>query len=157
MWKANGRTDGRRTLTHDKSSHGLWPGELKMWLGFLIYSQKLFSFINGAFPCDTVQFYGAICPIKHWNYAVKIILNYMYFVIIYGRNRFFLFGKNMTFEYVSPPFLYDRSTWVRIEFPVLVKDINITKGVNLKNFIVKLDWWERTFWSSDITEVEGIK
>jgi hypothetical protein len=21
--------DGRRTLTHDKSSHGLWPGELK--------------------------------------------------------------------------------------------------------------------------------
>ena len=33
MWKDNGRTDdGRtdgRTLTHDKSSHGLWPGELK--------------------------------------------------------------------------------------------------------------------------------
>ena len=26
MWKANGRT-----LTHDKSSHGLWPGELKTW------------------------------------------------------------------------------------------------------------------------------
>jgi hypothetical protein len=25
----DGRTDGRRTLTHDKSSHGLWPGELK--------------------------------------------------------------------------------------------------------------------------------
>ena len=24
----DGRTDGR-TLTHDKSSHGLWPGELK--------------------------------------------------------------------------------------------------------------------------------
>jgi hypothetical protein len=23
-------TDGRRTLTHDKSSHGLWPGELKI-------------------------------------------------------------------------------------------------------------------------------
>ena len=23
-------TDGRRTLTHDKSSHGLWPGELKV-------------------------------------------------------------------------------------------------------------------------------
>ena len=22
-------TDGRRTLTHDKSSHDLWPGELK--------------------------------------------------------------------------------------------------------------------------------
>ena len=26
----DGQTDGRRTLTHDKSSHGLWPGELKM-------------------------------------------------------------------------------------------------------------------------------
>jgi hypothetical protein len=25
--------DGRRTLTHDKSSHGLWPGELKIWAG----------------------------------------------------------------------------------------------------------------------------
>ena len=25
----DGRTDGQRTLTHDKSSHGLWPGELK--------------------------------------------------------------------------------------------------------------------------------
>ena len=25
----DGRTDGRQTLTHDKSSHGLWPGELK--------------------------------------------------------------------------------------------------------------------------------
>jgi hypothetical protein len=22
-------TDGQRTLSHDKSSHGLWPGELK--------------------------------------------------------------------------------------------------------------------------------
>ena len=25
----DGRTDGRRTLTHDKSSHDIWPGELK--------------------------------------------------------------------------------------------------------------------------------
>ena len=24
------RTDGRRTPSDDKSSHGLWPGELKM-------------------------------------------------------------------------------------------------------------------------------
>ena len=24
------RTDGRRTRTRDKSSHGLWPGELKI-------------------------------------------------------------------------------------------------------------------------------
>ena len=30
--KLYGRTDGRRTLTHDKSSHGLWPGELKKQL-----------------------------------------------------------------------------------------------------------------------------
>jgi hypothetical protein len=30
-------TDGRRTLTHDKSSHGLWPGELKSSFG----TQKL--------------------------------------------------------------------------------------------------------------------
>ena len=25
----DGRTDERRMLTHDKNSHGLWPGELK--------------------------------------------------------------------------------------------------------------------------------
>jgi hypothetical protein len=33
-------TDGRRMLTHDKSSHGLWPGELKMdlvWKTFKVY------------------------------------------------------------------------------------------------------------------------
>ena len=28
--------DGRRTLSHDKSSHGLWPGELKIFLIFPI-------------------------------------------------------------------------------------------------------------------------
>ena len=29
-FKCEKLTDGRRTLTHDKSSHGLWPGELKI-------------------------------------------------------------------------------------------------------------------------------
>ena len=33
-------TDGRRTLTHDKSSHGLWPGELKMNSLFLSWSKR---------------------------------------------------------------------------------------------------------------------
>ena len=28
-FKCEKLTDGRRMLTHDKSSHGLWPGELK--------------------------------------------------------------------------------------------------------------------------------
>ena len=28
-FKCEKLTDGRRTLPHDKSSHGLWPGELK--------------------------------------------------------------------------------------------------------------------------------
>jgi hypothetical protein len=32
-------SDGRRTLTHDKSSHGLWPGELI--IGKLIFFLKL--------------------------------------------------------------------------------------------------------------------
>ena len=31
-FKCEKLTDGRRTLTHDKSSHGLWPGELKSGL-----------------------------------------------------------------------------------------------------------------------------
>jgi hypothetical protein len=29
-FKCEKLTNGRRTLTHDKSSHGLWPGELKI-------------------------------------------------------------------------------------------------------------------------------
>ena len=29
-FKCEKLTDERRTLTHDKSSHGLWPGELKI-------------------------------------------------------------------------------------------------------------------------------
>jgi hypothetical protein len=29
-FKCEKLTDGRRTLTHYRSSHGLWPGELKM-------------------------------------------------------------------------------------------------------------------------------
>jgi hypothetical protein len=29
-FKCEKLTDGRRTLSHDKSSHGLWPGELKI-------------------------------------------------------------------------------------------------------------------------------
>ena len=33
-FKCEKLTDGRRTLTHDKSSHGLWPGELKKGGGF---------------------------------------------------------------------------------------------------------------------------
>ena len=28
-FKCEKLTDGQRTLTHDKSAHGLWPGELK--------------------------------------------------------------------------------------------------------------------------------
>ena len=35
-------TDGR-TLTHDKSSHGLWPGELKIYILSKNYVSKLFS------------------------------------------------------------------------------------------------------------------
>ena len=30
-FKCEKLTDDGRTLTHDKSSHGLWPGELKNW------------------------------------------------------------------------------------------------------------------------------
>jgi hypothetical protein len=39
--------DGRRTLTHDKSSHGLWPGELTIisqWQ--MAWGQKLTSLIT---------------------------------------------------------------------------------------------------------------
>ena len=38
-------TDGRRTLTHDKSSHGLWPGELKKKI-FDLLLINIFIFSN---------------------------------------------------------------------------------------------------------------
>jgi hypothetical protein len=37
-------TDGR-TLTHDKSSHGLWPGELKKGVLYVSYYTWLFLFV----------------------------------------------------------------------------------------------------------------
>ena len=37
-------TDGRRTLTHDKSSHGLWPGELDK--SYLHVSSIIVLFLN---------------------------------------------------------------------------------------------------------------
>jgi hypothetical protein len=40
----DGRTDRRRTLTHDKSSHGLWPGELKK----RILNDRVFYFLSTA-------------------------------------------------------------------------------------------------------------
>ena len=47
-FKCEKLTDGRWTLTHDKSSHGLWPGELKtrwtnrqMWLIYSLHSFRL--------------------------------------------------------------------------------------------------------------------
>ena len=49
MWKANGwtagRTDRRRTLTHDKSSHGLWPGELKRCTRLASASDKVYQLL----------------------------------------------------------------------------------------------------------------
>ena len=38
-FKCEKLTDGRRTLTHDKSSHGLWPGELKTIIFVSVTSQ----------------------------------------------------------------------------------------------------------------------
>ena len=45
----DGRTDGRRRmLTHDKSSHGLWPGELKKVSPTL---RNIYKKQHGARPC----------------------------------------------------------------------------------------------------------
>ena len=38
-FKCEKLTDGRRTLTHDKSSHGLWPGELKSSIAKQFYDK----------------------------------------------------------------------------------------------------------------------
>ena len=44
-FKCEKLTEGRRTVTHDKSSHGLWPGELKktyiFWYDMNWYEQHL--------------------------------------------------------------------------------------------------------------------
>ena len=49
-FKCEKLTDGRRTLTHDKSSHGLWPDELKGKLNIVVnalVSNVLFYYIVG--------------------------------------------------------------------------------------------------------------
>ena len=51
-------TDERRTLTHDKSSHGLWPGELKKWTMWPILSldklvTKVSTRLRRAYPSRT--------------------------------------------------------------------------------------------------------
>jgi hypothetical protein len=53
MWKANGRTDGRRTLTHDKNSHGLWMFRLIA----IDFSQKSphFSLLFPISPCELFE------------------------------------------------------------------------------------------------------
>jgi hypothetical protein len=38
-FKCEKLTHGRRTLTHDKSSHGLWPGELKSSIAKQFYDK----------------------------------------------------------------------------------------------------------------------
>jgi hypothetical protein len=43
-FKCEKLTDGRRMLTHDKSSHGLWPGELKKNLcGMYLFNTGFFN------------------------------------------------------------------------------------------------------------------
>ena len=42
-FKCEKLTDGRRTLTHDKSSHGLWPGELKILSSPCNLTSKIFQ------------------------------------------------------------------------------------------------------------------
>ena len=74
-------TDGRRTLTHDKSSHGLWPGELKKKepsFNKFMYSvygiHYLLSYHNGIL----MQFYFQSKIIKH---------SHIFFFLVSDLNR----------------------------------------------------------------------
>ena len=59
-------TDGRRTFTHDKSSHGLWPGELKSLLDMQISSYSC--------HCEYLYIY-LMCTLCYIMYICSIILS----------------------------------------------------------------------------------
>jgi hypothetical protein len=62
-------TDGRRTLTHDKSSHGLWPGELKTNPGLLfLFKVRSCVFIS--------NFHHSPPPPPKGYKIVSLIINY---------------------------------------------------------------------------------
>ena len=58
-FKCEKLTDGRRMLTHDKSSHGLWPGELKM-------IDELKKSLQSRFECECVIQAMSICNFRSW-------------------------------------------------------------------------------------------
>jgi hypothetical protein len=81
-FKCEKLTDGRRTLTHDKSSHGLWPGELKMTDYILeLFRQFLFPWF---------LFSWIYCP--HEGSENKTLAN------IYHLNSIWLWQSSLNFD-----------------------------------------------------------
>jgi hypothetical protein len=55
--------DGRRTLTHDKSSHGLWPGELII-------------------PSELESLGKKVCVDDHGSVFTKAVINFLILVMM---------------------------------------------------------------------------
>ena len=75
-FKCEKLTNGR-TLTHDKSSHGLWPGELKISISAHIFNIKLYK-NNQDIIISTYILTSIIMKIKQ-----DIISIYIFFIILH--------------------------------------------------------------------------
>ena len=108
--------DGRRTLTHDKSSHGLWPGELKTkirkWLvPYLVVNS-----------CDILIFFSRTHQI--WN--VFIIWKFRGAVAV--KWYFFINYQKLSSIELSRIYVYIHVHWL---IKIKLKPEEQTGGLNL--------------------------
>ena len=71
-FKCEKLTDGRRTLTHDKSSHGLWPGELKR-ITLLIITDRYILYGLNVFGQNLVN--DQSITDAHWENSINKFTN----------------------------------------------------------------------------------
>ena len=98
MWKANGRT-----LTNDKSSHGLWPSELKIdvmassiiYTSYISRISRSSSIIEGNWACwhlKLLWFFSFNLPYSqcfspHFTQRVFALLKLQRFLILYWSDK----------------------------------------------------------------------
>ena len=103
-FKCEKLTDGRRTLTHDKSSHGLWPGELKMSSMIIVSTQNFYFPLSPPPPSFSVLFYVCNC---YWYASINVhalflmYMCYIYYVIPRRRLHKFSVGKTCVLSFLS--------------------------------------------------------
>jgi hypothetical protein len=80
-FKCEKLTDGR-TLTHDKSSHGLWPGELIKLFDYLNWLWQVWVLIKATcyVQLDST-YYCQILHLKFLDFLRLVMYNFIYFLV----------------------------------------------------------------------------